>query len=179
MIKVSSLVELLKKIIMTPEKYARYIGVNIGSNVICDKKCWSSEPYLITVGDYSKVSGATIFTHGGARVARHKYPKFDVFGKVKIGSRVYIGHGAIILPGVIIEDNVLVAAGSVVTKSVPSNMVVAGNPAKIICTVEDYINNNIQYDFGTKGLSSADKKKILLGANEDKFIKKEFMKLTI
>ena len=51
---------------------------------------------------------------GGAKVARYKYPKFDVFGKVKIGNNVYIGNNALIMPGVSIGNNVLVAAGSVV-----------------------------------------------------------------
>lgn len=51
---------------------------------------------------------------------------------VAIGNNVWIGGGAIILPGVNIGDNVTVGAGSVVTNDVPSNVVVAGNPARII-----------------------------------------------
>lgn len=55
------------------------------------------------------------------------------YGKpVKIGDNVWIGGGAIILPGVTIEDNAVVAAGSVVTKNVPADSIVAGNPARII-----------------------------------------------
>lgn len=50
------------------------------------KNCWSSEPYLITVGNNCAITkGVRIFTHGGARVARNKYPDFDVLGKVIIG----------------------------------------------------------------------------------------------
>lgn len=89
-----------------------------------------------------------------------------------IGDYVYVGTSALIMPGVTIGDNVLVAAGSVVTKSVPSNVVVAGNPAKIICTVEEYYKRNKQWDIGTKGLSRKDKKDILMKLPEQKFIKK-------
>ena len=53
-------------------------------------------------------------------------------GEVEIGNNVWIGDKATILAGVVIGDNVIVAANSVVTKSVPSNTIVAGSPAKII-----------------------------------------------
>ena len=51
---------------------------------------------------------------------------------VKIGNGCWIGGGAIILPGVSIGDGTVIGAGSVVTKDIPDNVVVAGNPAKII-----------------------------------------------
>ena len=56
---------------------------------------------------------------------------------VNIGNLVWIGAGAIILPGVTIGDGAMVAAGSVVTKDVPARMVVAGNPARVIRSVDD------------------------------------------
>lgn len=51
---------------------------------------------------------------------------------IVIGKNVWIGAGAIILPGITVGENAVVGAGSVVTKDVPTNTVVAGNPAKII-----------------------------------------------
>lgn len=60
-------------------------------------------------------------------------------GKVKIGNRVFVGAGSIILPGVTIGDNVVVGAGSVVTRDIPDGQVVAGNPARIICAIDKYI----------------------------------------
>ncbi len=51
---------------------------------------------------------------------------------VYIGKNVWIGHGVTILPGVILGDNVTVGANSIVTKSFPANVVIAGNPATII-----------------------------------------------
>ena len=62
------------------------------------------------------------------------------------------------MPGVTIGDNVLVAAGSVVTKSVPSNVVVGGNPAKYICSVDEYISRNMRYNTNSKGMFGDEKK---------------------
>ena len=52
----------------------------------------------------------------------------------RIGARCFIGNHAIIMPGLVIGDEVIVGAGSVVTKDVPANCIVAGNPARIIRT---------------------------------------------
>lgn len=55
---------------------------------------------------------------------------------VKIGKNVWVGAHATILPGVMVGDNAVIAAGAVVTKDVPANAVVAGVPAKVIKTIE-------------------------------------------
>ena len=96
---------------------------------------------------------------------------FDFFGKVTIGD-FYIGTNALIMPGVTLGDNVLVAAGSIVTKSVPSGMVVAGNPARCIGTVEQFIERNIKYNLESKNLSFKEKREFLLSLPADKFIQK-------
>lgn len=164
-----------------PHIYARHIGVNLGDyNFLPDKDCWSSEPYLITVGSHCQITvGTRIFTHGGGQVIRKYQPDFDVFGKVVIGDWVYIGNNSLIMPGVTIGDNVLVAAGSVVTKSVPSGMVVGGNPAKILCTVEEYYLKNKRFNAKTKGLSHDKKKQLLTNMADKSFIKKDFLKINI
>jgi maltose O-acetyltransferase len=61
-------------------------------------------------------------------------------GKVTIGNRVFIGESAIILPGVVIGDCVIIGAGSVVSSDIPNGLFVAGNPAKIIRTTEAYLS---------------------------------------
>lgn len=86
---------------------------------------------------------------------------------------MYIGNNAKIMPGVTVGDNVLNAAGSIVTKSIPSNVVVAGNPARFICSIEDYIERNKKYNTDSKGLSAEEKKRLLLSLEESKFIMKE------
>ena len=107
---------------------------------------------------------------------RKTIPRFDAFGKVTIGDYVYIGSNSLIMPGVTIGDNVLIAAGSVVTKSIPSNVVVGGNPARIVCTIEEYIERNLPYNLNSKGMNAEEKKQMLLQLPEEKFIKKIFMK---
>ena len=83
-----------------------------------------TNPKDITIGDESFVAvGAMILTHDYCR---------SLYKKTTIGKNCFIGARSIILPGVTIGDQVIVGAGSVVTKDVKSNCIVAGNPAKII-----------------------------------------------
>lgn len=56
-----------------------------------------------------------------------------------IGNEVFVGAGSIILPGVHIGNRVIIGAGSVVTKDIPDNSVAAGNPAKVICPIDEYL----------------------------------------
>ena len=103
---------------------------------------------------------------------RKNHPDFDVFGKVVIEDWAYIGMHSQIMPGVTIGEGALVAAGSIVTKSAAPHTVVGGNPAKFICTTEEYYERNKQYNVGSKGLDRLQKKKLLLSLPDDKFIKK-------
>lgn len=112
------------------------------------------------------------FHSWGGNVVRKEHPDFDIFGRVKIGDWVYIGTNSLIMPGVTIGNNVLVAAGSVVTKSIPERMVVAGNPARIICTIEEYYERNKQWDIQTKRMSINEKKNILMALPKERFISK-------
>lgn len=164
----------LYRLTHTTQQWARYIGVGLGSNnMIADYDHWGTEPYLISVGSNCQLThGCKLFTHGGGNVLRDKIPDFDAFGKIVIGDWVYIGTNTLIMPGVTIGDNVLIAAGSVVTKSIPKDHVVAGNPAKIICTIDEYCNRNSKYNVHTKGLSQEEKKRMLLSLNDEFLIKK-------
>ena len=166
---------ILLKYFGTPLAYAKFIGVNIGSDNLIKKTHWSSEPYLITIGSHCQLTDCKIHTHGGGVVVRHLYPSFDVFGKVKIGDYCYIGTGSQIMPGVTIGNHVLIAAGSIVTKSVPSNVVIAGNPAKIICSIKDFLEKNKNFDLGTKGLNNIRKKELLKALTDNMFIRKELL----
>lgn len=58
---------------------------------------------------------------------------------VMIGNDVFVGAGSIILPGVHIGSRVIIGAGSIVTKDIPDNSVAAGNPAKVLCSIDDYL----------------------------------------
>ncbi len=160
------------------EKQARYEGVIMGNHNLIMSKFWDTEAYLIKIGSYCQLTEESrIYTHGGALLAREKYPQFDFFGKVELGDRVYVGAGARIMPGVTIGDNVLIASGSIVTKSIPSNVVVAGNPAKFVCTMDEYIEKNLPYNTDSKKLDSLAKKKFLLTLPEEKFVRKGFIQI--
>lgn len=175
---INKIINIYTRLFWSYDKQAKYAGVDMGSDNFINCHFWSSEPYLIKVGSHCQiVGGAKFFTHGGAAAVRRWYPDFDTFGKIIVGDYVYIGSNAMIMPGVIIGDNVIVAAGSVVTKSVPSNVVVGGNPAKYICTIEDYIKNNKCFNTHTKGLDDKQKKAFLLSLEEIKFVKKRELSL--
>lgn len=174
MIVVSKIFHLYKILFWSLEKQAIHAGVKLGKDNFIASHFWSTEPYLIKIGEHCQITnGVKFFTHGGAGAVRCWFPKFDTFGKIIIGNYVYIGNNSLIMPGVTVGDNVLIAAGSVVTKSIPSNMVVGGNPAKIICKIEDYIKNNIQFNTNTKGINQEDKRRILESLTEEKYIKKK------
>ena len=161
------------RFIASGEAYARHLGVKIGKNCLISTRNWSSEPYLIEIGDNVQVTSNVYFhTHGGGNVARRQNPDFDVFGKIVVEDWAYIGACSHIMPGVTIGQGALVAAGSVVTKSVAPNTVVGGNPARYIGTVEEYIARNEKYNINSKKLNAADKRALLLSLDDSKFIKK-------
>ena len=96
---------------------------------------------------------------------------YDSFGKVVIGNNVYIGNNACIMPGVTIGNNVVIGAASVVTKNVPDNVVIAGNPARIINTIDNYCKKMGRWNLHCKNMNDEEKKVFLLGLDDNKFIK--------
>ena len=69
-----------------------------------------------------------------------QFMNYTKIGRVNIGDNVFIGAESVVLPGVTIGNNVIVGANSTVTHDIPDNTVVAGTPAKLICTLDDYLN---------------------------------------
>ncbi len=101
----------------------------------------ANRKHILHIGDYCKITyGVTILTHDYSRsIAARVYG--DYIGgalPVYIGDNVFIGQHAIILMGTTIGNNCIVGAGAVVKGTFPDNVVIAGNPAKIICTLEEY-----------------------------------------
>lgn len=153
--------------------YARYLGVKIGDHCLLTTRNWSTEPFLVTIGNHVQITNnVSIHTHGGGNCIRKEHPDFDCFGKVVIEDWCYIGAYAHIMPGVTIGEGSLIAAGSIVTKSVAPHSVMAGNPARFICTTEEYYERNKKYDVKTKGMSAESKRDFLLNLPEEKFINK-------
>lgn len=96
----------------------------------------ASWPWLISVGDNVTLStNVQLLAHDASTVKTGAKTKIGI---IKIGSNVFIGANSIVLCNTRIGDNVIIGAGSVVTKDIPSNSVYAGNPARFICTFEEY-----------------------------------------
>ena len=120
---------LLKK--RNPIQYARKLGVTIGENCrLIGSPNWGSEPWLITLGNHTEVSCDCAFiTHDGAtQVFRNeeKYKNVVKFGKINIGNDCFIGARSTIMPGISIGDKAIVAACSLVNKSIPSGEIWRG-----------------------------------------------------
>lgn len=112
--------------------------LNIGKNFSYCTPCLDGLfPGLVTIGDDCIVApNARILTHDACRLAlTGEY----VIEPTTIGNSVYIGYGAVVMPGITIGDRSVVGANAVVTHDVPSGVVVAGVPAKQICTVEEML----------------------------------------
>ena len=140
-------------------KYLRKKNVRVGEGVaIFDPQSVfidSTRPWLLEIGDDVQITrGVTILTHGyDWSVLKGKYGEIcGSAGKVKIGNNVFIGMQATILKGVTVGNNVIIGANSLVNKDVPDNVVVAGNPAKIIMTIDEYYEKrkNKQFDEAKK-----------------------------
>lgn len=92
---------------------------------------------------------------------RHKYLEFndcDRFGRVTIGDNCHIGMNALIMPGVTIGRDCIVGACAVVTHDVPDGTVVAGIPARPICTIEEYRDKHISDFLMTKHMTWDEKR---------------------
>lgn len=119
------------------EEYLR-LGMKVGENchiqpgVVFDySHCW-----LITIGHEVTIApGAYLLAHDASTKAWSGYTRI---GRVVIEDGAFIGARAVIMPGVTVGQHSIVAAGSVVTKSVPPNSVYGGNPAREICSMEAY-----------------------------------------
>lgn len=108
-------------------------GVRIGEDCRIYTRDFSTDPYLVTLGDGVCISGGVKFvTHdGAARLRRARRPNIQFIGRIEVGSNTFIGENAILLPGTKIGRDCIIGAGAVVRGTIPENSLVVGNPAQI------------------------------------------------
>ena len=122
-----------------PTSYYIKKGLKVGKNFnrqsgtrLDPSNCW-----LIEIGDDVIMGNkCQIIAHDFSTMHHTGYARF---GRVKIGDRVFIGANTTILMNVHVGNDVIIGAGSLVNKDIPDGCVVAGVPAKIICTTEEYV----------------------------------------
>src|SRR5687768_8769721 len=118
---------------MQPPFYCDYgTNIELGERVFFNFNCVVLDVCRVTIGDFTLFGPAVqIYTAMHPLNAEHR--RREEFGKpVGIGSDVWVGGGALILPGVRIGSRAVIGAGSVVTRDVPDGMFAAGNPCRVI-----------------------------------------------
>ena len=119
-------------------------GFKMGDNCIIysDNAIDSNFPWLIELGNHVIIStNVKLLAHDASTGYVNKHTKIGI---VKVGSEVFIGSGTTVLCNTRIGDNVIIGAISVVANDLPSNGVYAGNPAKFICSIEEFKDKHIK-----------------------------------
>ncbi len=132
-------------------RYLKKLGIGIsdtyyesGHGFIAPSVFFDGNDYsLIRIGDATTVSLDVVFlTHDYSVSKGLKVLDPKLSGRflkpITVGKNSFIGMRSILLPGTVLGDNTIVGAGSVVKGSFPDGVVLAGNPAKILCTTEEW-----------------------------------------
>jgi maltose O-acetyltransferase len=108
-------------------------NIRLGEAVFLNFNCVILDIVEVSVGDRTQIGpAAQIYAADHPRDAATRREGLEFGRPVRIGCDVWIGGGAIILPGITIGDGAVIGAGSVVTRNVPVRATVAGNPARRI-----------------------------------------------
>lgn len=142
------------------EKYPRFlrnIGINISESYYATKHGFiapsvvfdANDYSLITIGDATTISLDVIFlTHDYSITKGLKLIDPNLKGRflkpITVGSNCFIGLRTILLPGTTLGDNVIVGAGSVVKGTFPDNVIIAGNPARIIGKTDEWARRHFE-----------------------------------
>ncbi len=116
--------------------YGKHIFM--GNNVYCNMDCVFLDVNTITIGNNVMLGPrVNLFTAGHPIDADVRISDLEFGLPIVIEDKVWIGGNATILPGVTVGENSIVAAGAVVTKDVPANSIVGGNPARLIRLINE------------------------------------------
>ena len=144
------------------------MGLKVGKNfnrmhgtILDPSHCW-----LISIGDNVTLAPRVhVLAHDASTCNHLGYARI---GNVMIGNNVFVGAESVILPNVSIGDNSIIGANSTVSRDIPANVVAAGSPAKVICTLDEYLDKNCQLmksnpvygeDYTLRGNITSQKKK--------------------
>lgn len=152
--------------------YYRKEGMKIGKNCCINSNILTTENYLISLGDNVTIAGGvSLITHDNC-VSKMIPDCTDLFGKITIGDNCFIGAQAVILYGVTLANNITVVSGSVVANSFDEeNIIIAGNPAKKICTYESFVKRNKDKVFNLDKIPSVELRTTI--ENSDKLISRK------
>ena len=134
-------------------KFFRKNDISIGEKCHIYLNIISSEPFLITIGNNVTISSEVIFcTHDNSIIkVDGKMP--NLFGKVTIGDNCFVGQRSMLMYGVTLANNIIVAAGSVVTNSFDEEgIIIGGVPARKIGTFQDFSKKSQGKRLGRKNL---------------------------
>lgn len=113
--------------------------VHFGKGVYANFNLTLVDDTHIYVGDYTLFGpNVTIATAGHPILPELREKGYQYNAPVRIGRNCWIGAGVVIVPGITIGDNVVVGAGSIVTKDLPDNVVAVGNPCKVLREVNEH-----------------------------------------
>ena len=124
-----------------PPFHANWGGhhVHFGKNIYANFNLTLVDDTHIYVGDYTLFGpNVTVATAGHPILPELREKAYQYNASVRIGRNCWIGAGVIIVPGITIGDNVVVGAGSVVTKDLPDNVVAVGNPCRVLRQVNEH-----------------------------------------
>lgn len=113
-------------------------NIHIGENFYANHNCIILDGAPVTIGDHVLLApNVAIYTAGHPIHYALRNEGIEYARAVIIKNNVWIGGNAVINPGVTIGNNVVIASGAVITKDIPDNVLVAGNPARILRTISD------------------------------------------
>lgn len=113
-------------------------NISVGDNFFANYNCTVLDVGKVTIGDNVMLApNVAIYTAGHPVHPQARNSRYEYGIPVKIGNNVWVGGNSVIAPGVTIGDNSVIGAGSVVVKDIPSGVIAAGNPCRVIREITD------------------------------------------
>ncbi|MCM1089391.1 MAG: sugar O-acetyltransferase [Butyrivibrio sp.] len=122
------------ELVVTAPFYCDYgFNISVGKNFYTNHNCIILDGAKVVFGDNVFIAPNCVFSTAGHAIdAEQRGEGLEIALPIQVGDNVWIGANACILPGVVIGDNTVIGAGSVVNKNIPSGVVAAGNPCRVI-----------------------------------------------